>query len=244
MTTQTSKNEPPKRLPQLLAKAPTVDNLQLPPEFHTEDEAIEYLATLSSTRSLADWEAAYLLSTISTQYGDATFARACDKAKISRGKGGRLRWVGQTWPIDIVKRFKNLTFTHFADVTALMNEAYKSKDSTMMENLLDVLYQADRNPRDDGSIKSAEQVRVEAYQVCKGVDLKQKTDEDANEKPFTVRGMLLDHPGVPLSDGSRKPALVILLEDEASREYLVGELKQRGLYGQYVANKLSIDDTE
>lgn len=236
-TTQTSILEKKQRLPDLLAKAPTIENLQPLPIFNTEDEAIEYLAVLSSTQSLTKWEASYLLASIATQYGDATFHRACDRAKISRGTGGRMRWIGQTWPMDIVKRFGNLSYTHFAEVTALMNELLKRGDNTGIEELLEVLY----NANEEDECPSAEKVRADAYRIVKKIDVKTSAESG---KPFTVRGMILDHPGISLSDGTRRPALVIVLEDEASRIHIVDELKARGLYGQYIACPFRLDDTE
>ena len=65
-----------------------------------------------------------------------------------------------------------------------------------------------------------------------------------DDQRVTVRGQLFHDPAIPMEDGSTRPALLIMLEDLPSLEYLVKQLTESHLYGQYISASIRVDDVE
>jgi len=133
----------------IYAKTPTVADLTYPPQFATEDEAIEWMTLRRESTNYNTWQVSWALSQLvppDAKYGDEALRKLCYELDLDPSTGGRMRWMGATWSLDIVRRFDRLKHTHYLPATRAMahalEEAMRTGDHTPVEAILDILDEA------------------------------------------------------------------------------------------------------
>jgi hypothetical protein len=223
---------------------PGVEDLQYPPNFETEDAALEWMAMRVTSRSNAAWELSWLLAKYApadNEYGEQRLARACARLSMNKGTAGRWRWMGGTWDLDTIKRFDRLQHTHYQPATKVMAEAQLRKDTAKMARILDILHRANEGKEDeewgDTTPRSVKWIKDTIQREIEGIE---PVETDDGETPTMVSGHLC-HELMQDGEGNWHWVTAILHPNKATAEQVKEHLSERGLLGQYVSAIIKVE---
>ncbi len=229
----------------LYLRTPSVENLAYPPDFLTQDEAIEWCKVRVDGKSISNWELSWALSRLApsdSDNGDEALSFVARELDIDLGSAGRMRWMGSVWTLDAVRRFDRLKHKHYEYGTRLIQKALLSNNHDLLERILDLYYQANEgegNELDRTGFPrpwSASKLKRELKLQIEGAE--PIPDED---KPPAIHG-LFTHERMMDEDGEWHYVSAIIYPNEAAFRQAAEKLGI--VLGQYVTTSIKLDESE